>query len=426
MSIGSLNTLRAGIDDSPDYQREGGAWSATRQRLFLDSLLNGYDIPKLYFHDLSSKKGSKFAYAIIDGKQRLGTVWAFLEDAIPLDEGFEMNSAVLSDPSYNKLVSPPSGAQLWSSISEDWREVIKNIPLDVVLVTTDDPEEIEDLFFRLNNGEPLNAAEQRNNIRGSMTDLIRDVAGAEFFAKKLRIKDTRYKHREVAAKIVALEHASWTGHKEVCDLKKKHLDDLCRHNTSLGAKQVKELRERVDKELTKLCKVFDDRDPLLAKMATPPLYYGWVKHVSRLYGDPNLYGRISEFLREFEVRRIQNLKFDEDEQDPGLTEFTRLSQQATNDRGNLERRITYLTREFLRSAPSVQIKSTKRAFSDEERFVIFELGDRTCAECQADLENLDEMEADHVVQWSWGGPTSLDNARCLCTTCNASLRKHVK
>lgn len=44
------------IDDAPEYQRESGVWSKSKQQLFIDTLLNGYDVPKLYFHDLRDDK----------------------------------------------------------------------------------------------------------------------------------------------------------------------------------------------------------------------------------------------------------------------------------------------------------------------------------------------------------------------------------
>ena len=415
--------MRAGINDSPPYQREGGVWSKARQQLFLDSVINRYDIPKLYFHDLQDEKGSKYSYAVIDGKQRLGALWSFLHDGLPLSEDFEMNEAVLNHPAFKDLSNPPKGGDRWADLSDDWKEMIKAVSIDVVEVKTDDPDEIEDLFFRLNNGEPLNAAEQRNNIRGSMSDLIRDVALMDFFSDRLRINNTRYKHREISAKIVCLEHADWTVPVLVCDLKKRHLDDLCEKNSSMGKDQVDALRKRIEKQLAKCNKVFEANDPLLSKMAVPPFYYVWVKDVTARYGHPDLYTRMREFLKNFEVRRLQNLKLDEEEQDAGLTDFTRLSQQATNDKGNIERRLHYLVRQFLETNPEVECTDSKRSFTDEERFVIYELGMRKCAECGISLASLDEMDADHEVQWSWGGPTTLANARCLCAPCNRSRAK---
>ena len=39
------------IDLNPPYQRRGGLWSAREKSYLIDSILNDYDIPKLYLAD---------------------------------------------------------------------------------------------------------------------------------------------------------------------------------------------------------------------------------------------------------------------------------------------------------------------------------------------------------------------------------------
>src|SRR6202000_2718752 len=82
-----LSSIRARIDLSPPYQRQSDVWQREKQQLFIDSILNGFDIPKLYFHDVQAKG---FRYAVVDGKQRLGAIWSFLDDKLPLSDDFEL------------------------------------------------------------------------------------------------------------------------------------------------------------------------------------------------------------------------------------------------------------------------------------------------------------------------------------------------
>ena len=49
-----LNSERDEINIKPEYQREGGIWTKEKKQLLIDSILNDYDIPKLYFHALSA------------------------------------------------------------------------------------------------------------------------------------------------------------------------------------------------------------------------------------------------------------------------------------------------------------------------------------------------------------------------------------
>ena len=41
------------IDMNPPYQRRGGLWSQTDKAYLIDSILNGYDIPKIYVADFT-------------------------------------------------------------------------------------------------------------------------------------------------------------------------------------------------------------------------------------------------------------------------------------------------------------------------------------------------------------------------------------
>jgi uncharacterized protein with ParB-like and HNH nuclease domain len=45
--------LRGEIDPAPDYQR-GRVWSRRKQALLIDSILRGYDLPKLFVRDVGA------------------------------------------------------------------------------------------------------------------------------------------------------------------------------------------------------------------------------------------------------------------------------------------------------------------------------------------------------------------------------------
>ena len=43
------------INLSPEYQRNQGVWNDEKKALLIDSVLNGFDIPKLYLHNQDEK-----------------------------------------------------------------------------------------------------------------------------------------------------------------------------------------------------------------------------------------------------------------------------------------------------------------------------------------------------------------------------------
>ena len=49
--VTTLNGLKHAIDPTPDYQRPP-AWNLKQKQLLIDSILRGYDVPKMYWHRL--------------------------------------------------------------------------------------------------------------------------------------------------------------------------------------------------------------------------------------------------------------------------------------------------------------------------------------------------------------------------------------
>src|SRR5436190_12802738 len=90
-NILSLFADRDQIIMDPEYQRQGEIWSKEKRQLLVDSIINRYDIPKLYFHKLDRetllKKGK--VYAVIDGRQRLEAIFDFMEGKFELSDDFE-------------------------------------------------------------------------------------------------------------------------------------------------------------------------------------------------------------------------------------------------------------------------------------------------------------------------------------------------
>lgn len=411
MTIGKFLVERNVINDSPPYQRESGIWSLEKQQLFLDSLFNDFDVPKIYLHDISGEKG-RFTYTVIDGKQRLTTIWDFLDDKITLASDFELYDAVKAK------AHPIKPGVAYSKLSDWWKETFKNTSLAVTLVAHADEEDIEELFSRLNNGEPLSASEKRNAKAGAMVSLIRDVAGLKFFRDRVSFSNKRLQHHEVAAKFLLIEHSERTKGEPFCDLKKRFLDQLVDQHKTMSSAEAQKMKAAVESSLKKLVRLFSKKDPLLGKQAYPPLYYLFVKVIEKEYADKELYSRMKKFLSDFQLLRLQNLQKKEDDREQVLTEFSAHMQQGTNDLNSLRQRVATMRRFFLLKNNDVSLRDKKRTFSPEERVVIYLLADKVCAKCKKQIPTLDEMEADHQRQWAHGGETTLINARCLCESCN--------
>lgn len=260
-TVAKARAWRSSIEEDPPYQRESGAWSLDKRQLFIDSLLNGYDVPKIYLHDLRGSHPTK-VYAIVDGKQRLTTIWSFLEDGFPLATDFRIQGG--GDTNVPADAAPPVGAVRFSQLDRHWQRLLTGTYLSVVLIRDADTTDIEDLFSRLNNGEALNAAERRNALGGDMAVLIRDIARRPFFAERLPFSNARHQHFTLAAALLAVEAARQAGEPDPPALGDAALDRFVRENRHLGQADRAALVVGIDAQLYLAASVFEPSDPRLA------------------------------------------------------------------------------------------------------------------------------------------------------------------
>ena len=341
---------RSAINERPPYQRESSVWSLEKQQLFIDSLLNGYDVPKIYLHDLRGIEETK-VYAVVDGKQRLTTIWAFLTNQFPLAPDFRIEPN--NYPELPPEAVPPAAGMYFRDMDPIWQEVLKSTFLAVVLIQNAREEDIEDLFSRLNNGEPLNAAEKRNAMGGEMAALVREVAGRPFFKERLKFTNARHHHYDLAAKLLLIERHRADGDWSVPDLRSRTLDEFVKANRRIEPGRRADVLAGLDANLAVMERVFEPQDPLLATLVNPPLFYLFVAQLAREVDDDRLADRIGAFLRHFQRDRVAELEKPEEVQDANLHEFSRLLQGGTNERGNLEGRLAILRRSFLQENPDL-------------------------------------------------------------------------
>jgi hypothetical protein len=335
-SILAIDDMRDEIQIDPDYQRPGGVWDIKKKQLFVDSLLNRYDIPKLYFHQISgSEESDRHRFAIVDGRQRLETIWSFIDGDFPLEGDFEY----LDDPNVK------AGGMTYQELSEAYPKLITRLSsrtLMIMVVAADELEFVEDMFSRLNEAVPLNAAEKRNALGGPLPLITRRLVRHRFFSSRLRIPETRYRHHDVAAKFLYLED-----NENIVDTKKASLDSF--FTDAGGANKTEEdFRETdnaVQEIISAMAETFIENDTLLKSAGMVVVYYVMF---SRLRRD-----RIATIIRrtslvEFEDLRAHNRELFENDLkgvDRRLIEFDELA-QSSNDGAAIRERYEAL-REYL-------------------------------------------------------------------------------
>jgi len=80
LPISTLALRKAEYKVDSTYQRAPGIWEKWREQYLIDSILRGFGIPLIFIH---KKNGEKF---IVDGQQRLLTIWKFSENKLELSK----------------------------------------------------------------------------------------------------------------------------------------------------------------------------------------------------------------------------------------------------------------------------------------------------------------------------------------------------
>lgn len=331
---------RSQIDMEPPYQRRGRLWSTADKGYLIDSILNGFDVPKIYLADFtwadSSLNKKRLPYAIIDGKQRFEAIFDFFANELVLNKDFILRSSPdlkLGGLGYRDL------QRQHSSIAEDF----DNFHLHVMSVFAETEEPINDLFVRLNRSKALTGAEIRNAMGGPVPEMLREIASRDFFIENVRFSVKRGQDLNTAAKFLLFESLE-----ALQETKKSTLDKFVEKAKSASTDERASLElaaRRVVDVLRDMESVFLPKDQLLASAGIVPVYYWLIRSLL-----PNDQSRLRAFLVEFEETRRNNRELlmkkpESNRIDPQLVEYDNYN-RSTNDQLSHEGRFRILRERF--------------------------------------------------------------------------------
>ncbi|MDP2899285.1 MAG: DUF262 domain-containing protein [bacterium] len=292
-TISWWRTRRTKIDLDPPYQRRGRLWSDTDKAYLIDSILNGYDVPKLYMADFtwgdSSLNKKKLPYAIIDGKQRLEAIFDFFDGKITLNDDF----IYLENPAF------PLAGLSYQDMQRNYPEVAEefdNYNLLVMSVSAQEERPINELFVRLNRSKALTGAEVRNAMSGPGPKVIRHISHHNFFRDNVLFTGKRGQDLNAAAKVLMFEH-----YEKLIETKKRNLDAFVKKMDKKKSARLELSGRRVLDILGNMSEIFLPKDRLLASAGVFPVYFWLVRNTSEPY-----FHRVREFLVQFEKARKEN------------------------------------------------------------------------------------------------------------------------
>lgn len=173
-------------------QRDGGQWNSEQQSLLVHSILVGMIVPALYF--IKEETDSGEVWTVIDGKQRLSTLMAFYNNEFKLSK--DTDNITIGDKEY--IIA----GLKYKDLPEILQERFTMYPFDIVYLRGYTDEEIEEQFYRLNNGSIF--TKQQKAVVQLGTELASKINEIEKhpFWERVNISKSQRKHGVVKETIL--------------------------------------------------------------------------------------------------------------------------------------------------------------------------------------------------------------------------------
>ena len=399
----TVNEIRKLVDTNPDYQRPA-VWTMSQKQLLVDTVLRGYDIPKLYWRRVG-RKPEKFE--VIDGQQRLRALWGFAADEFPLPRD--------SDPVDGVIVA----GSRYGDLSVDLLSKFHAYPLDVVVIDDAEDDEIREMFLRLQNGTTLRAQEKRNAYPGAMRDFVRSLSSHGFF-NSVGFTNSRLTFDLVAAQMVRLELAGGPTNVKNRDLNKMYLDETDFDPNGAIARKVRT-------RLSLLHKLFPEETPELSRYNSIALYATIAELMSN-YVRRTFESIFHQWFLGFESKRRAQDTLSEEHAEPGWVQYKEKISHSTDSEDSIRWRMDFMLKDLLLEQPRIEIKDAQRGFTHQQRLAVFRRDGGRCQlgiGCGSATLKWGNWHCDHKIPWSEGGKTCVANAQVACPECNIAKSNRV-
>ena len=187
------NPSKDTIDFNSPIQRKSGMWDGRRKSLLIHSILMSsiYAVPTVYFRkDMIADK--KYQYSVIDGIQRITTVFDFIDNKFPLEE---IPPVTLDGTTYDL------SGKFFSDLEQDCQQEIIRFKLRIEAFEPEDGDTeeyvnntIEEVFSRLNSAVPLTSAQLCKAKAGTdVAILLNELLSSHFFAESASFTKSQLK-----------------------------------------------------------------------------------------------------------------------------------------------------------------------------------------------------------------------------------------
>ena len=425
-----------GLDDSFNVgSLTEGRWDPKKAVSFVRSIIRGIAMQDIYLVDLqscldNSVEGSEdweyfkkwldagYKWLAVDGNNRTITCRNFFNDNIIIPSGEKFEVEVDGKKVKFKI---KKGQNVWSKFPEELKKVISSQPLNIKIITKMTKEEIVATFRGLNDGVEFNSQEKRNSELTAVAAGIRKV-GYEFDNK--------------LGPLIGLGRKSivrFAVHELVisCGVYYVNQEDPVTINSTAQDKEYKsnsKLENVLEPFMREVSECFNAL--LKAKFYIPKkqfkkvnvmnfwMFWNWLKNKG--YNINNK--RVTDLVKWFIETEIERRNSDDIILHKEKNSYT-YGGLNTDGAKELDERLKAIIADFEISGLEeegivVSVDST-RIFNPQQRWEIYVKQGGVCPltgkKIEAwEVQDSTKWQADHIVEWSLGGKTTVENGQLIC------------
>lgn len=162
--------------------QRGYVWDKKRKSLLIESMILGYPVPPFY-----AKRGENKVFDMLDGKQRSSAICGYFNNEYAL-EG----------------VSEEYEGKYFNELPEEVQDEIISYSLTVYYFEDITDEEVNEMFYRLNNGKALTAIEL-TRVKAKSFDKIKEISNHAIFTEALKESQiNRYTNEDIVIKALVM------------------------------------------------------------------------------------------------------------------------------------------------------------------------------------------------------------------------------
>ena len=162
--------------------QRGYVWDIKRKSLLIESMILSYPIPAFY-----AKRGENKVFDMLDGKQRSEAICGFLNGEYSLTG-----------------VADEYEGKYFNDLPEEVQDEITGYSLTIYYFEDITDEEVNEMFYRLNNGKPLTAIEL-TRVKTKSFEKIKQLAAHPIFTDALKESQiNRYTNEDIVIKALIM------------------------------------------------------------------------------------------------------------------------------------------------------------------------------------------------------------------------------